>query len=96
MLRTNCHHFRFCFSSISIDRRHFFIKWHFMKKFNHDLIPTPLERQESIEMIRALQHGFKVRMVRSSFLSKSVDTNSDRLEVEKIMKKDDIYKEYKK
>ena len=71
-------------------------KWHFMKKFNHDLIPTPLERQESIEMIRALQHGYKVRMVRSSFLSKSVDTNSDRLEVEKIMKKDDIYKEYKK
>ena len=67
-----------------------------MKKFNHDLIPTPLERQESIEMIRALQHGYKVRMVRSSFLSKSVDTNSDRLEVEKIMKKDDIYKEYKK
>lgn len=71
-------------------------KWHFMKKFNHDLIPTPLERQESIEMIRALQHGYKVRMVRSSFLSKSVDTDSDRLEVEKIMKKDDIYKEYKK
>ena len=65
-----------------------------MKKFNHELTPTPLERQESIEMIRALQHGYKVRMVQSSYLSKSVDTDLDRLEVENIMKTDDIYKEY--
>ena len=69
-------------------------RWHFMKKFNHELTPTPLERQESIEMIRALQHGYKVRMVQSSYLSKSVDTDLDRLEVENIMKTDDIYKEY--
>ena len=34
-------------------------RWHFMKKFNHDLKATPLELQESIEMIRALQHGYK-------------------------------------
>jgi 3-deoxy-manno-octulosonate cytidylyltransferase (CMP-KDO synthetase) len=69
-------------------------RWHFMKKFNHDLKATPLELQESIEMIRALQHGYKVRMVPSSYLSKSVDTESDRLEVEQIMKTDEVFKKY--
>ena len=69
-------------------------RWHFMKKFNHNLEATPLELQESIEMIRALQHGYKVRMVPSPYLSKSVDTESDRLEVERIMKTDEVYKKY--
>jgi len=70
-------------------------RWHFMKKFNNDLEPTPLELQESIEMIRALQHGYKVRMVPSPYISKSVDTNSDRLVVEQLMQNDDIYNKYK-
>jgi 3-deoxy-manno-octulosonate cytidylyltransferase (CMP-KDO synthetase) len=29
-------------------------RWHFMKKFNHELETTPLELQESIEMIRCV------------------------------------------
>ena len=70
-------------------------RWHFMKKFNHDLKASPLELQESIEMIRALQHGYKVRMVPSPYLSKSVDTETDRLEVEGIMKTDEVYKKYR-
>ena len=69
-------------------------RWHFMKKLNHDLSPTPLELQESIEMIRAIQHGFKVRMVPSSYVSKSVDTDADRIIVEKLMIKDPIYEKY--
>ena len=69
-------------------------RWHFMKKFNHDLEATPLELQESIEMIRALQHGYKVRMVPSPYLSKSVDTEADRLEVEQIMETDEVFKKY--
>jgi 3-deoxy-manno-octulosonate cytidylyltransferase (CMP-KDO synthetase) len=69
-------------------------RWHFMKKFNHDLEPTPLELQESIEMIRALQHGYKVRMVPSPYLSKSVDTDEDRQKVEEIMKIDEVYQKY--
>jgi len=69
-------------------------RWHFMKKFNHELETTPLELQESIEMIRALQHGYKVRMVPSPYLSKSVDTEADRLEVEQIVKTDEVYKKY--
>jgi len=70
-------------------------RWHFMKKFNHELDPTPLELQESIEMIRALQHGYKVRMVPSPYVSKSVDTDADRLAVEQLMSLDSIYKNYK-
>ena len=69
-------------------------RWHFMKKFNHEFEPTPLELQESIEMIRALQYGYKVRMVPSPYLSKSVDTEADRLEVEQIVKTDEVYKKY--
>ena len=70
-------------------------RWHFMKKFNHVLKATPLELQESIEMNRAIQHGYKVRMVYSPYISKSVDTEIDRKIVEKIMKNDSIYKKYK-
>lgn len=70
-------------------------RWHFMKKFNHELKATPLELQESIEMIRALQHGYKVRMVPSPYSSKSVDTESDRQIVEKMMLEDLLYKNYK-
>lgn len=69
-------------------------RWHFMKKFNHELKPTPLELQESIEMIRAIQHGYKVRMVHSPYISKSLDSEIDRQIVEKLMKKDILYKKY--
>ena len=69
-------------------------RWHFMKKFNHELPPTPLELQESIEMIRALQHGYKVKIVPSPYISKSVDTDEDRKLVEKIMESDALFKKY--
>lgn len=69
--------------------------WHFMKKFNHDLTPTALELQESIEMLRAMQHGYKVRMVPSPYISKSVDTDSDRRVAEDLMRVDAIYELYK-
>jgi 3-deoxy-manno-octulosonate cytidylyltransferase (CMP-KDO synthetase) len=69
-------------------------RWHFMKTFNHKLEQTPLELQESIEMNRALQHGYKVRMVLSPYISKSVDTEKDRIIVEEMMKIDPIFPEY--
>ena len=69
-------------------------RWHFMKKFNHSLQPTPLELQESIEMNRAIQHGYKVRMVPSPYTSKSVDTDSDSKIVEELMKNDPVYPLY--
>lgn len=71
-------------------------RWHFLKKFNNELSQTPLEMQESIEMIRAIQHGYKVRMIPSKFLSKSVDSEMDRRVVEKMMYEDSLYKKYGK
>lgn len=51
---------------------------------------TPLEIAESIEMLRIIEHGLKVRLVYSPFVSKSVDTESDRQEVEKLMRHDEL------
>jgi 3-deoxy-manno-octulosonate cytidylyltransferase (CMP-KDO synthetase) len=70
-------------------------RWGFMRKFNLTLQPTPLELQESIEMNRAIQHGYKVRMVPSPYFSKSVDTEGDRKIVEKMMRDDPIFGLYR-
>lgn len=69
-------------------------KWHFMKTFNA-LQPTPLEKAESIEMIRAIQNGYKVRMVPSPYISKSVDTENDLKEVNNMMESDPVWQLYK-
>lgn len=68
-------------------------RWHFMQLFN-SLDPTPLEKAESIEMLRAIQHGYKVRIVISPFETKSVDTEHDRQIAEKLMANDNLYKKY--
>ena len=62
----------------------------------NELPETPLELAESIEMLRAIEHGYTVRLVHSPFTSKSVDTETDRLEVERLMSGDDIYPLYAK
>ncbi len=59
-----------------------------------EMAPCPLEKAESIEMLRAIEHGLIVRIVKSPSLSKSVDNEADRLEVEKIMKNDLIYEKH--
>ena len=71
-------------------------KWKFLYEFNNKLSKTTLELQESIEMLRAIQHGYKVRMVFSEKMTKSVDCEEDRLEVEKLMRNDEYYQLYKK
>ncbi|MFA5175239.1 MAG: 3-deoxy-manno-octulosonate cytidylyltransferase [Patescibacteria group bacterium] len=61
------------------------------------LKPTPLEIVESIDMLRVLEHGQKVRMVLSPVENTfSVDTSEDLLEVEKLMKNDPLIVKYKK
>ena len=57
------------------------------------MVQTPNEVAESIEMLRAIEHGHKVRMVKTNFISKSVDNDDDRRAVEALMKEDDIYQQ---
>lgn len=41
------------------------------------LPPTPLERTESLEQLRALEHGIAIRVIESAYTSLSVDTPED-------------------
>ena len=41
------------------------------------LPPTPLELSESLEQLRALEHGISIRVVESAYVSLSVDTPDD-------------------
>ena len=52
------------------------------------LTPTPLEVAESVDMMRVLEHGMKVRMVPTNFNTQSVDTPADLEKVELLMKND--------
>ena len=50
------------------------------------LEPTPLEIAESVDMMRILEHGMKVRMVPTKRNSQAVDTLDDLKKVEQLMK----------
>lgn len=65
----------------------------FLLKFNM-WEPTPLERTESIDMIRVLEYGHKVKMVLEDFETYCVDTPEDLKKVEKCMSKDSLVKSY--
>lgn len=65
----------------------------FLIKFN-ELEPTPLEIAESIDMLRVLEHGYRVKMVETRHPMHSVDTPDDLAHVEPIMAADDLLPEY--
>jgi 3-deoxy-manno-octulosonate cytidylyltransferase (CMP-KDO synthetase) len=49
------------------------------------LAPTPLEIAESVDMMRVLEHGMKVKMIPTRHQSQAVDTPADLARVEKLM-----------
>ena len=49
------------------------------------LTATPLEIAESVDMMRVLEHGERIRMVPTKHNSYSVDTPADLVRVEKLM-----------
>jgi 3-deoxy-manno-octulosonate cytidylyltransferase (CMP-KDO synthetase) len=58
------------------------------------LEPTPLEVAESVDMMRLLEHGYKVHMVETEHSSHAVDTEADRVMVEALMKDDPLVRQY--
>ena len=48
------------------------------------LEPTPLERAESLEQLRALEHGFRIRVVETLHHSVGVDTEADLERVRRL------------
>ena len=60
----------------------------------NELAPTPLEIVESIDMLRLLEHGYRVKMVVTEFETQSVDTPDDLWKVEEIMKTDSLFQTY--
>jgi len=66
----------------------------FLLQFNN-LTPTPLEVIESVDMLRVLEHGFKVKMVMSDYRTYSVDTLEDLEYVNKCMENDELIGNYR-
>jgi len=62
-------------------------------RFN-ELSPTPLEQAESIDMLRVMEHGYKVQLVESPDKTQSVDTLADLKKVEILMQQDLLSKKY--
>ena len=60
------------------------------------MAPTPYEIAEQVELLRAVEHGVKIRAVKSPYRSVSVDTEQDRQEVEAAMAHDEFYPQYAK
>ncbi len=58
------------------------------------LQPTPLEITESVDMLRILEHGFKVRMEMTNFETHAVDTPADLALVERVLRIDPLTKSY--
>jgi 3-deoxy-manno-octulosonate cytidylyltransferase (CMP-KDO synthetase) len=65
----------------------------FLIKFN-ELEPTPLEIIESVDMLRVMEHGYRVKMVLTNYDTYSVDTQEDLKNVENLMKNDKLMKLY--
>ena len=55
---------------------------------------TPLEKLESVDMLRLLEHGYRVKMVETRFNTQAVDTQADLERVARLMEKDPLLTSY--
>lgn len=50
-----------------------------------ELAPTPLERTEALEQLRALEHGYRIRVVQATHHSIGIDTPDDLAKARKLL-----------
>ena len=62
----------------------------FLLEYNK-MEPTPLEIIESVDMMRILENGMKVKMLDTKYETKAVDTKCDLERVVEMMKKDKLF-----
>lgn len=67
----------------------------FLLEYN-EMEPTPLEIIESVDMMRILENGMKVKMIDTEYSTKAVDTEEDLNKVIEIMKNDSLINDYLK
>ena len=65
----------------------------FLREFAR-LSPTPLERAESIDMLRVIEHGYRVRLAETYSDTHAVDTAKDLRLVENLMNDDQLILRY--
>ena len=58
----------------------------FLMKFR-ELEQTPLELTERLEQMRAIEHGFKIKLLQTTYHSFSVDTEEDLIKANDLVKK---------
>jgi len=64
----------------------------YQKEFLHQysrLAPTPLEKAESVDMLRILEHGYKILGVVTPYVTAGVDIPDDIAKIEKLLAEDD-------
>jgi len=66
----------------------------YLLKFNQ-MDETELERIESVDMMRIIEHGEKVHMVLNNTPTYAVDTEQDKIKVESLMSGDPLLIKYK-
>lgn len=66
----------------------------FLLEYNK-MSPTPLEIIESVDMMRILENGGKVKMCETKYKTKAVDSKEDLDLVIKIMKTDQLFETYR-
>ncbi len=62
---------------------------HFLLQFPH-LEPTRLEQQEGLEQLRALEHGYRIKLLETIHDSVGVDTPEDLKRVENLLKSQQV------